>query len=303
MRVPPAMIVHSGAGSGKFPKSDRRLKELRNALEEGVAAMRKGTSLDGVVAAVSLMEESGAFNAGRGSCLTIDGRLELDAAVMRGDTRQGAGVAVVTCTYHPVSLAKWLMENTRHVLVAGPECAAYAKRAGMAVERLAPSEASRARSEELMREPKGTARENARFWKKMQGGGTVGAVAVDADGVPSAAVSTGGMWLKLPGRVGDSAILGAGIYADAKRGAACATGNGEEIIRSALCLKACEFLAGESAPTAARQAIAVLSRKSGKGSGGIITVDTKGRVGASWNTEAMGRGWYDGRTGSVTVRI
>ena len=90
------MIIHSGAGSGKFAASDPRFKELANALDEGRGAMRKGSSLDGVEAAVSYMEEAGVFNAGRGSCLTVDGRVQLDAAIMKGDDRKGAGVGAVT---------------------------------------------------------------------------------------------------------------------------------------------------------------------------------------------------------------
>ncbi len=297
------MIVHSGAGSGKFPRTDARFKELENALEEGLGAMRRGSSLDGVESAVAYMEEAGVFNAGRGSCLTVDGRMELDAAAMTGDNQKGAGVGLVTCTYHPVSLARWLMENTGHVLVAGGECRTYAKAAGMKLTRLIPSKAVLARWEELKAEAEGIRRDNVRFWKKTQEGNTVGAVAVDADRVPSAAVSTGGMWLKLPGRVGDSAIVGAGIFADGRAGAACATGTGEEIIRNALCWNACEYLRESDAPSAARKAIALITERSGGGTAGIITVDLKGRVGASYNTEAMGRAWYDYARGRTVVRI
>lgn len=265
--------------------------------------MRSGSSLDGVVGAVSYMEDTGVFNAGRGSCLTIDGRLQLDAAVMRGDDRRGAGVGLVTCTYHPVELARWLAENTRHVLVAGEECRLYARAAGLEHASLKPSDAAQAKFLRLKAEAGRAATENGRLWLKMQEGSTVGAVAVDSDGVPSAAVSTGGMWLKLPGRIGDSAVLGAGIYADGRAGAACATGTGEEIIRNALCLRACEFLEAGGAVSAARRAISLISRRSGRGTAGIITVDTKGRIGASYNTEAMGRAWYDQQKGRAVVRI
>jgi beta-aspartyl-peptidase (threonine type) len=280
-----------------------RFRELKNALEAGRSALRSGSSLDGVVAAVSYMEDTGVFNAGHGSCLTIDGRMQLDAAVMRGDNLKGAGVGSVTCTYHPVALARWLAENTRMVLVAGDECKSYARAAGLEQSRLEPSEAALSRYHRLKEEGGTVAMENGRLWRRIQGeGGTVGAVAVDLEGIPSAAVSTGGMWLKLPGRIGDSAILGAGIYADRQGGAACATGTGEEIIRHALCLKACEFLRIGDASSAARRAIALISRRSGKMTAGIITVDLKGRVAASYNTEAMGRAWYD-HIGKAVVRI
>jgi beta-aspartyl-peptidase (threonine type) len=265
-----------------------------------MAAMRTGSSLDGVEAAVRYMEESGAFNAGRGACLNANGEAELDAAVMIGRGRKGAGVGLVTCTYHPVSLARWISENTPNVLVAGEDCAAYARAAGLKVDEFVPLARVMDRFKLMKSTPDG--KKKMHLLHRLQAGNTVGAVAVDGSGVPSAAVSTGGMWLKLPGRVGDSAIIGAGVYADMKRGAACATGMGEEIIRNTLCVKACEFMRGMDARSAARRAISVVTRASGRGTAGIITVDPKGRVGASWNTDAMGRAWYDQARGRPVVK-
>ena len=263
--------------------------------------MKKGSGLDGAVAAVEHMEESGVFNCGRGSCLTAKGTVELDAAVMTGKALAGAGVGSVTCTYHPVSLARWVMENTEHVLFVGEKCEDYARLAGLNVESLVPSEASRSKFEALAKEGKHA---NAlRLAARFRTGDTVGAVAIGNDCVPAAAVSTGGRWMKLPGRVGDSAVLGAGIYADSKLGAACATGTGEEIIRCALSLRACEFMREKGAAAAARQAIGYISKTRGKDNAGIITVDLRGRVGAACNTEAMGRAWYDQNKGKVAVRI
>lgn len=287
-----AIIIHAGAGSGKYAPNDKRFQDLRNAVKAGRSAMKKGSSLDGVEAAVRYMEECCAFNAGKGSCLTVEGRVELDAAIMSGKGRRGAGVGVVTCTYHPVSLARWMMENTPHVLVAGERCRAYLRAAQLPAEKLRPSPAARLRFRTLTAQgPEG--KRKLDLWRRFQGGSTVGAVALDADGVPSAAVSTGGMWLKFPGRVGDSAIIGAGIYADSKMGAASATGVGEEIIRNLLCLKACEYLKKAGAQEAADISISQMTAMTGRGTAGIITVDLKGRVGAALNTEAMGRAWYD----------
>jgi beta-aspartyl-peptidase (threonine type) len=297
------MIIHSGAGSGKFLHEDVRFRELRNAFEEGWNAMKRGSSLEGVEGAVRYMEECGAFNAGRGSCLTVNGEIQLDAAIMRGDTMKGAGVGLVTCTYHPVSLARWLMENTSHLLMVGDDCNQYVRAAGMKPTKLVPLEASRERLKRLTSEATGSRRSNVELWKALKGGSTVGAVAIDSSGLASAAVSTGGVWLKLPGRVGDSAIIGAGIYADKKLGAACATGTGEEIIRNFLCFNACKFMSRLGAQPAARRAIALMSKRSGKDTAGIITVDAKGRTGASWNTEAMGRAWYDNQKQKIMVRI
>ena len=296
-------MIHGGAGSGKFPHSDARFRELGNALEEGRRALRSGSSLDGVVASVAYMEDSGVFNAGRGSCLTIDGRVELDAAVMGGPKSMGAGVGVVTCTYSPVKLARWVAETTRHILIAGDECRTYARAAGLRVARLKPSEASLERYHRLKGAAGELAVENGRIWRQAQRGNTVGAVAIDTEGFPAAAVSTGGMWLKLPGRVGDSAVIGAGVFADPDTGAACATGTGEVIIRNSLCLKACQLLANSDAKKAASAAIRLVSRNSGEGTAGIVTVDKKGRVGGAFNTEAMGRAWFDHERGRTIVRI
>jgi beta-aspartyl-peptidase (threonine type) len=293
------MILHGGAGSGKYGREDRRFKELLSALEEGIAAMRRGSSLDGVVAAVKYMEECGAFNAGKGACLTAKRTIQLDAAVMEGEKRRGAGVGAVSCTSSPVSLARWLMENTGHILVVGDDCRPLARAAGLKIERL---RASRERLERFEKMKSGKWGGNVGLWKRVEGAGTVGAVAVDSSGTPSAAVSTGGMWLKLPGRIGDSAIIGDGVYADSALGAACATGTGEEIIRNALAFNACEYMRSDGAHAAARRAIAMMTKRSGRDTAGIVTVDTKGRVGFAFNTDAMGRAWYD-EQGRAKVQV
>ena len=270
-------------------------------MEAGLAAMKKGSGVDGAVAAVSFMEDSGLFNCGRGACLTAEGKVELDAAVMTGEGLAGAGVGNVTCTHSPTSLARWVMENTEHVLIVGERCRDYAKLAGLNVERLVPSSASKARFAVLK---KGGGYEGMfRVVRRFKTGDTVGAAAIGSDGTPAAAVSTGGRWMKLPGRVGDSAVLGAGIFADKRYGAASATGTGEEIIRCALSLRTCRFMHGHDAQSASENGIAYISRERGKGTAGIITVGRKGRVGAAYKTEAMGRAWYDLTKGRVVTRI
>ena len=297
----PSIIVHGGAGSGRFPRDDRRFSDLLRAAEVGHSAMKSGSALDGVVAAVSYMEESGSFNCGKGACLTAEGKMELDAAVMTGRDSAGAGVGAVTCTYSPVVLSKWVMENTEHVLVVGQRCSDYSRLAGTGPELLVPSADVQRRFEELKKEVRHA---NAlRLAARFRTGDTVGAVALGSDGIPAAAVSTGGRWMKLPGRVGDSAIIGAGIFADRKLGAACATGTGEEIIRCALSLRACEFMRRADARVAATMAVRYISRTRGRGTAGLITVDLKGRVGASYNTTAMGRAWFDHAMGRVVGRI
>ena len=296
-----SIIVHGGAGSGKFGSEDRRYGGLLQAVEEGMAAMKKGSGLDGALAAVTFMEESGLFNCGRGACLTAEGRVELDAAVMTARGLAGAGVGSTTCTYKPASLAKWVMENTKHVLIVGDRARDYARLAGMKIEDLQPSPVAKKKFEVLRNLQSNS--EAVALARRLDGGGTVGAVAMGSDGVPAAVVSTGGTWMKLPGRVGDSAILGAGIYAEPSLGAACATGTGEEIIRCALSMRACEFMRGRDAAQGARRAVAFISKARGRGTAGIITIDSKGRVGASYNTEAMGRAWWDRSAGKPVARV
>lgn len=297
----PSIIVHGGAGSGKYGRDDRRFAALIQAAEAGLSALRSGSGLDGAVSAVEFMEESGLFNCGRGACLTAEGGVEQDAAVMIGEDLSGAGVANVTCTYHPVSLARWVMENTDHVLIVGERCEDYARLAKIKIEKVRPSEEALALFPKMKKDAFHQAR--LRMVRRFRTGDTVGAVAIGSDGVPAAAVSTGGRWMKLPGRVGDSAIIGAGVFADGRSGAACATGMGEEIIRVALSMKACELMRSDDASRAARLAIRHISRERGRNTAGIVTVDLKGRVGAAYNTHAMGRAWFDNSKGRVIARI
>jgi beta-aspartyl-peptidase (threonine type) len=296
-----SIIVHGGAGSGRYGREDKRFQGLVDAVESGISAMKQGSGLDGAVAAVRFMEDSGLFNCGRGSCLTADGTVELDAAVMWGKGLAGAGVGSVTSTHEAVSLARWVMENTDNVLIVGERCGDYARMAGLKVEKLVPSKAAKTKFASLVRN--GEHADALRLVKNFKTGDTVGAVALGSDGIPAAAVSTGGRWMKLPGRVGDSAILGAGVFADSKLGAACATGTGEEVIRCALSLRACEYMEEDDARKAARRAIGYISKLRGRGNAGIITIDRRGRVGAAFNTDAMGRAWYDNERGKVVARI
>ena len=297
---PRALIIHSGAGGGKLSPAQRSL--LRSAVEAGIGALRTGSSLDGAEAAVRYMEDCGQFNAGRGACLTAEGTVQLDSAVMEGKGMRCAGVGLCECTYHPVTLARRIMERTDHVLIAGPDCRRYARAAGIRAIQVKPSGRAKKLFEEMKDKMQEEHPRDYSMLRSIQGGGTVGAVALDSDGVPAAAVSTGGKWMKLPGRIGDSAIIGAGIFADGVAGAACATGKGEEIIRSALCWTACGFLKEVDALRAARRAIAFIGGRSGAETAGIVTVDLKGTVGFAYNTKAMGRAWYDSARGRIVVQ-
>jgi beta-aspartyl-peptidase (threonine type) len=231
-----------------------------------------GDALDAVVAAVESLEDDPLFNAGVGSCLTSAGTVEMDASVMDGRRALGGGAAVLTTIVHPIRLARAIMEDGRHVLLAGSGAEAFGRERGLET---APPESFL------------TQRQVERWKKRASGGpGTVGAVAVDARGHVAAATSTGGMSGKLPGRIGDSAVLGAGTYADDRAGAASATGSGERILRAGLARRAVDLLRDGLDPNLA--ASRALSDVAAIGGGaGLILVDRFGRAAWAFDTEEM----------------
>jgi beta-aspartyl-peptidase (threonine type) len=278
----PSIVVHGGAGSrpAEGPAAEAARAGCARAAALGHAILRAGgAALDAVQAAVQALEDDERFNAGRGSCLTRAGTVELDAGIMSGDGLRVGAVAAVTGVRNPIELARRLLDEGEHALLVGAGALAFARERGVA---LCPpdfhiTDAARA---ELARAL--TARDAA----PVAGGGTVGAVALDAHGHLAAATSTGGMVGKRPGRVGDSPLPGAGTYADDEAGAASATGHGERIIQVALTKTAIELLrAGLPAREAAPRALASLDRVAGRG--GIILVDRAGGIGAAFNTTSM----------------
>jgi beta-aspartyl-peptidase (threonine type) len=268
----PALIVHGGAGRGD--------PEIAAAQRAGCAAAWTagwrilaggGAALDAVTAAVTALEDDPAFNAGVGSVLTADGRVEMDASIMHGAALAAGAVALVSTVVNPIRLARAVMEEGRHVLLAGAAAEALAREHGLAM----------APPEHFI-----TGRQRARL-APGSGTGTVGAVAVDVRGHVAAATSTGGVAGKRAGRIGDSALIAAGTYADDRAGAASATGHGESIIRVALAKTAVDRLRGGADPAvAARAAIRVLGERV-RGEGGVIVVDRFGRGGWAHNTERM----------------
>lgn len=295
--IEPSIIVHGGAGGRKdkdLAKRETNMraveKELRNAIEEGIRKLKNGSSLDSVEAAVRYMEECGIFNAGRGAVLTLDGRIQLDAAIMCGKGLRAGAVGASSCTYNAISLARAVMERTNHILIVGDGCKALAKEVGIDVVELKASQSRINKYEEMKRQISGN-----------YSGGTVGAVAIDSSGIPSAAVSTGGLWLKLAGRVGDSAVIGAGIYADLESGAACATGVGEEIMRNLLSWNACVMMKKMDAMEAAKESINFITRRSGKNTAGIITIDLSGNVGYAHNTQVMHVAYLDRKRDRIVI--
>jgi beta-aspartyl-peptidase (threonine type) len=270
-----------------------------------------------VIATVRSLEDHPLFNAGVGSLLTVDGTVEMDASIMVAAPRSQApgraapgaraashtparrielragGVAAVTRVRNPILLARAVMELTPHVLIAGAGAERLARRAGVPLCRPDDLVTPRARARwraalERRAEAAGAANAGAdgpgRF-------GTVGAAALDAHGVLAAATSTGGVSGKLRGRIGDSAIIGAGTFADA-RGAASATGQGEAIMKASLCREAMAMLGRGEPRVAAERAIAELAAMTG-GQAGIVMIDRRGRIGFAHNAEVMDVAMFD----------
>ena len=288
----PALIIHGGAG-GRAPAHERanRRRGLLRAIAAGAQILREGgNAVDAVVAAVVALEDDPLFNAGRGSFLTIEGKIEMDAAITSAPpSARGAraaapaisagGVVLVRRVRNPILLARAVMEHTPHLLMGGAGAERLARRAGIPLCRPEMLITRRARERWLAQSSDIKASTIADQY------GTVGAAAVDARGNLAAATSTGGVARKLPGRIGDSAILGAGLNAD-RRGAASATGEGEAIMKVALCRAAVDDLRRKPPDEAAVIAIRRLHALT-SGEAGIIVVDARGQFGFAHNAAAM----------------
>lgn len=293
----PCILVHGGAGvmrklSGE--EHDAYRQGLIDAARVGREILASGGSaLEAVRQAARTFEASGVFNAGLGSCLDEDGTYSLDAALMRGSDRAAGAVGAVTATAHPVELCQDLLDEGRHVLLVGAGADRRARRLELP-PLPAPPEAKLSTYRELKKKVGASLEELSTVGRPDDEDSvscdTVGAVAVDAEGRVAAAVTTGGLWLKASGRVGDSAIIGAGVLACDELGAAASsTGIGERMMRAMTCQVACSAAQNTDAATGAEAAIADLEARFGPNSGGVIVVDREGNVGASFNTRGMGR--------------
>jgi beta-aspartyl-peptidase (threonine type) len=268
---------------------------LEAALAAGSAILSKQESaLDAVEAAVRVLEEDPCFNAGRGSVLTAEGFIELDAAIMDGRNRRAGAVAGLRTTRAPVSLARLLLEKGPHVFLSGKGADDFARNHGF--EQVDNSwfeiPERRRQLEELVRV--GGFDDEVKY-------GTVGAVAVDVDGHVAVATSTGGLTAKRWGRVGDSPLIGAGTYADDRSAAVSATGSGEYFIRTVAAHQLAERvrLGGQSLQEALDAVLADIASLGGKG--GLIAVAPDGEAAWGFTTPAMYRGMAD--ASGRTVRI
>jgi len=295
------ILIHGGAGVEKIKRTDDITGSLKSAVSNGFDLLKRSSNkaVDSVEAAVASMEDSGVFDAGVGSYLTIDKTVEMDASIMDGRDISAGSVGMAMGIKNPIKLARKIMERTDHVMMVSDGVTRLSQLFGNTVEEYPQELNTKILNEynKLMKNVRIKWKKNNKLTmlssaasqeKSHHHYSTVGAVAIDKDGNVASAVSTGGIWLKMHGRIGDSAIIGSGIYADNKSGAACATGYGEYIMRLCLCKYACDQMQSRnSAHLSSKKSIDVLTERFGKNTGGIITVDLKGRFGRACNTRFM----------------
>lgn len=308
-------VIHGGAGTIlKSEMSAEREREYRAKLTEaltvGYDILKKGgPGLDAVEAAIRLMEDSPLFNAGKGAVFTSAGTNELDASIMDGKTLKAGAVASLKHVKNPISLARLVMEKSKHVMMVGEGAESFAKEQGIALvpqsyfyteSRWKDLQRIKA-TEEKDKGPKKPQRQHAELYRAHEYG-TVGAVALDAGGNIAAGTSTGGMTNKKWGRVGDSPIIGAGTYANNATCGVSATGDGEYFIRLGVArdLSALMEYKGLSLQEAADAVI----EKVGKlgGGGGLVALDKGGQIAMAFNTAGMYRGRV-GADGQPVVQI
>jgi beta-aspartyl-peptidase (threonine type) len=267
--ITPAIIVHGGAGPIKDDRLPARLDGCKAAAVAGWQILQEGGSaLDAAEAAVVVLEDNPLFNAGTGSTLNSLGKIEMDAAIMEGTLLRAGAVAAVSGIKNPIKLARRVMEDGRHVMLAGEGALMFARQIGFPE---CPPEALVIDGEK-------------KRWETAHG--TVGCVAFDVNGKLVAATSTGGIFNKLPGRVGDSPLIGCGTYAN-QYGAVSCTGQGEAIMRVVMARDAAQLLQDDIEPIeAARMAVETLQELTGS-TAGIILIDRHGKIGYARNTTHM----------------
>jgi beta-aspartyl-peptidase (threonine type) len=304
--------VHGGTGMDKkdiTPELDRQYRAvLTEALKVGKAKLDSGgSSLDAIEVAIRLMEDSPILNAGRGAVFTRDGRNELDASIMEGAGKRAGAVAGVQVIKNPITAARAVMEKSKHVLFVGRGAEVFASQQGLEI-----IDPSYFWTEMRWKAIQEFWRKEAEERKRSQGAieafkkieyGTVGAVARDAQGNLAAGTSTGGMTGKLPGRVGDSPIIGAGTYADNAAAAISCTGHGEFFIRYAVSHEIVAQMKYKniSVRDAAEDVINRQLKDAG-GEGAAIALDKSGRFAAAYNSEGLYRGCIT-KDGKIRVRL
>lgn len=304
-----ALVIHGGAGvierSALSAADEREVRAaLDRALDAGNAVLAKGGSaVDAVEAAIVVMEESPQFNAGKGAVFNAEGKHELDSSIMEGHTRRAGAIAGVTTVRNPVRLARAVMDHSPHVMLAGVGAEKFAD-TRPEIERVPNSWFDTERRRQQLEAAQAKEKAGAAVVEKGKYFGTVGAVALDAQGHIAAATSTGGMTNKRWGRVGDSPVIGAGTWADDRCGVS-GTGWGEFYIRNAVAHDICARVAyrGDALSVAAEEVVNKRVPASG-GDGGAIALDRDGNIAMPFNTSGMYRAWIkpDGTRGTAIFR-
>src|SRR5712691_5721487 len=313
----PALIVHGGAWDIPDEAVDACKSGCHRALTAGWSILsRGGSALDAIEAAIIVLEDDPVFDAGYGSHLNFDGHVECDAIVMNGATLRAGAAATLQHIKNPIQVARKILENCPHMMLVAEGAERFAKQQGIKL----------CKPEELVSEAEWEAwqkcKEDTHAAEHHRGHeqGTVGAVALDANGNLFAATSTGGTCCKLPGRVGDSPLIGCGCYADSEAGGVSCTGYGEAIMKVVLAKSAVDFLcrpAGtESDPNplvlpkpatpdiasvAARESVQILAKRT-HATGGLILLDREGNPGLAFNTPRMAYG-YVAESGSFAIGV
>ena len=287
----PSLIVHGGAWDIPDEAIDALNAGCLRALRAGWGVLSNGGhALDAIEAAVMVLEDDPVFDAGYGSHLNLDGEVECDAIVMDAATLRAGSAAGLRHVRNPVRVARAILEHSPHMMLISEGAERFAVEHDIT---LCDSEALVSPAE---REAWERCREDSHAAEHHRGHeqGTVGAVALDEQGRLFAATSTGGTCCKLPGRVGDSPLIGCGCYADRETGAVSATGYGEAIMKVVMAKTACDFLRpANSTPARAAQAAVQLLRNRGKGTGGLILLDKNGNPGFAFNTPHMSYGFVN----------
>ena len=297
------LVVHGGAGDWNAP--DERLDIARAAISKAAQTgyqtlSRGGSSLDAVEATLRVMEDSGIFDAGRGGYYTREGVPELDAAIMDGRTLNAGAVASVKHIANPISLARLVMEKTPHVLLVSAGAEEFAKSQG--IDLVSPFYFYNERFWKMYQERKSKEENKSSNIPAPKVFGTVGAVALDQAGNLAAGTSTGGTTWKMPGRVGDSPIIGAGTYANNDSCGISGTGVGEFFIRNTVASDICARMRylHVSLEQAANDVVKALTEQ--KGEAGVIGLDRQGHVATPFNTNGMIRATVRA-DGQITIKI
>ncbi|XP_055844763.1 probable isoaspartyl peptidase/L-asparaginase GA20639 [Episyrphus balteatus] len=301
----PILIVQGGAGDITDSRVPGKLTGIKESLRVGIKILENGgSSLDAVEEAVRSMELDENFNTGYGACLNTDGVVEVEASIMDGKSLKSGCVTLLQDIMHPISVARKVMEKTNHTFIGGESAMNFARTQKFEVlpqGSLVTENAKIALEEFKERQRKGldTFFSRTELDKKQESvgelGETVGAVAIDANGNIAVATSTGGMTGKIPGRIGDTPILGCGTYADNEIGGVSTTGHGETIMRFNLAQRILQRISyKEENAQKATEDVTMEMTKRLVGTGGAITIDKKGDVGVYFTSKRMAWGYIKG---------